>query len=50
LEILKAGKWEESERMSIFEPIPFKGNENMLVDAADRAVKDEEDGDLHETQ
>lgn len=50
LEILKAGKWEESERMSIFEPIPFKGNENMLVDNSNRAVKDEDDGDLMETQ
>jgi hypothetical protein len=29
--------------MSIFEPIPFKGNENMLVDGSNRAVKDEED-------
>jgi hypothetical protein len=36
--------------MSIFEPIPFKGNENMLVDNSNRAVKDEDDGDLMETQ
>ena len=29
--------------MGIFEPIPFKGNENMLVDASNRVVKDEDD-------
>lgn len=37
-------KWEESEK--IFDPIPFKGDENMLVDATNRAIIDEEEGDL----
>jgi predicted RNA-binding protein with RPS1 domain len=38
-------KWDE-ERNSIFEPMPFKGDENMLVDGAkDRAALDDEEGD-----
>ena len=41
LEIFK-DQWNE-ERTGIFEPIPFKGDENMLVDTANRAVKDEDD-------
>jgi hypothetical protein len=44
INIFKAGKWEEEERTSIFEPIPFKGDENMLVDTSNRKVMgDEED-------
>jgi hypothetical protein len=35
-------QWDE-ERVGIFEPIPFKGDENMLVDATNRAVLDEEE-------
>lgn len=31
--------------MGIFEPIPFKGDENMTVDATGRAVLDEEEGE-----
>ena len=41
LEIFK-DQW-DNERTGIFEPIPFKGDENMLVDARNRVVKDEED-------
>lgn len=37
-------KWDE-ERVGIFEPIPFKGDENMTVDATGRAILDEEEGD-----
>ena len=37
-------KWDD-ERVGIFEPIPFKGDENMLVDATNRAVLDDEEGD-----
>lgn len=37
-------KW-DSERGAIFEPMPFKGDENMLVDAKDRAALDDEEGD-----
>jgi hypothetical protein len=32
-------KWDE-DRVGIFEPIPFKGDENMLVDSTNRAVMD----------
>jgi hypothetical protein len=40
-------QWEDSDRADkIFDPIPFKGDENMLVDATGRAIMDEEDGDL----
>jgi hypothetical protein len=45
LKIFEAGKWEEAEIQTIFEPIPFSGEENMLVDSRARAVKDEEDED-----
>lgn len=31
--------------MGIFEPIPFKGDENMLVDARERAIMGEEEDD-----
>lgn len=42
LEIFK-DQWND-DRTGIFEPIPFKGDENMIVvGAADRAVRDEED-------
>ena len=41
LEIFK-DQWNE-DRTGIFEPIPFKGDENMLVDARNRVVKDEDD-------
>ena len=37
-------KWDE-DRLGIFEPIPFKGDENMLVDATGRAVMDQEEGE-----
>jgi len=43
LQILEA-KWDQ-ERNGIFEPMPFKGDENMLVDAKDRAALDEDEGD-----
>lgn len=43
MQILEA-KWDE-ERNGIFEPMPFKGDENMLVDAKDRAALDEEEGE-----
>lgn len=36
--------WNEH-RLGIFEPMPFQGNENMLVDATERAVKEEGEGD-----
>ena len=42
-QILEA-KWDQ-ERNGIFEPMPFKGDENMLVDAKDRAALDEDEGD-----
>ena len=32
-------------RAGIFEPMPFQGNENMLVDASERALKEEGEGD-----
>jgi AP-1 complex subunit gamma-1 len=41
LEIFK-DQW-DNDRTGIFEPIPFKGDENMLVDTANRAVKDDDD-------
>ena len=31
--------------MAVFEPMPFKGDENMLVDAKDRAALDADEGD-----
>mmetsp|Transcript_21890 Transcript_21890/g.33988 ORF Transcript_21890/g.33988 Transcript_21890/m.33988 type:complete len:80 (+) Transcript_21890:1764-2003(+) len=34
----------ENERNVIFEPVPFKGDENMLVDAKDRAALDDDEG------
>ena len=34
--------WDE-ERVGIFEPIPFKGDENMTVDATNRPIFDDED-------
>lgn len=37
-------QWNQ-ERTGIFEPIPFKGDENMLVDQKNRAVADDEDGE-----
>jgi hypothetical protein len=37
-------KW-ESERLKIFDAMPFKGDENMLVDAKDRAAIGDDDGD-----
>jgi hypothetical protein len=37
-------KW-DVERNGIFEPMPFKGDENMLVDAKDRMALDEDEGD-----
>ena len=43
LEILDP-KWDQ-ERNGIFEPMPFKGDENMLVDAKDRAALDDEEGE-----
>lgn len=36
--------WDD-ERVGIFEPIPFKGDENMLVDATNRPIFDEEEGE-----
>lgn len=36
--------WDD-ERVGIFEPIPFKGDENMLVDATNRPIFDDEDGE-----
>jgi len=39
-----AAAW-DSERPTIFEPMPFKGDENMLVDAKDRRTLDEDEGD-----
>jgi AP-1 complex subunit gamma-1 len=32
-------------RAGIFEPMPFQGNQNMLVDASERALKEEGEGD-----
>jgi hypothetical protein len=43
LAILSEG-WKDL-RVSIFEPMPFKGDENMLVDAKDRAALDADEGD-----
>ena len=37
-------KWDQ-ERNGIFEPMPFKGDENMLVDAKDRAALDDDEGE-----
>lgn len=34
----------DNERSTIFEPMPFKGDENMLVDAKDRAALDADEG------
>ena len=39
-----AQQWEEEERTAIFDPIPFKGDENMLVDTTGRAILDDGDG------
>jgi len=35
----------DNERNTIFEPMPFKGDENMLVDAKDRAALDADEGE-----
>ena len=35
----------DSERMGLFEPMPFKGDENMTVDVKGRAILDEEEGE-----
>lgn len=35
----------QNERQTIFEPMPFKGDENMLVDAKNRKTLDEDEGD-----
>ena len=35
----------ESKRATIFEPMPFKGDENMLFDNKDRAALDEDEGE-----
>lgn len=43
IQILDA-KWDQ-ERGGIFEPMPFKGDENMLVDAKNRAALDVDEGD-----
>ena len=40
-------KWDD-ERVGIFEPIPFKGDENMTVDATNRPIFDDEDTDATE--
>lgn len=37
-------KWDE-DRHGIFEPIPFKGDENKLYDDTNRPVFDEEEGE-----
>ena len=37
-------KWDD-DRHGIFEPIPFKGDENKLYDDKDRPELDEEEGD-----
>ena len=37
-------KWDQ-ERTGIFEPMPFKGDENMLVDAKNRAALDNDEGE-----
>jgi AP-1 complex subunit gamma-1 len=37
-------KW-DNERKDIFDPMPFKGDENMLVDAKDRAALDQDEGE-----
>ena len=31
--------------MGLFEPMPFKGDENMTVDVKGRAILDEEEGE-----
>jgi hypothetical protein len=36
--------WDQH-RIGIFEPMPFQGDENMLVDATERAVREEGEGD-----
>ena len=36
--------WDQH-RTGIFEPMPFQGDENMLVDATERAVREEGEGD-----
>ena len=37
-------EWDDQDK--IFDPIPFKGDVNMLVEASDRAAFDEDEGDL----
>jgi len=45
IKIFEAGKWDEEERAAIFDFIPFKGDENMLVDTKNRKIMgDEDDG------
>ena len=42
--IILSDNW-SSERNGIFEPMPFKGDENMTFDAHDRAALDADEGD-----
>ncbi len=35
----------DGERVGLFEPIPFKGDENMTVETKNRAALDEDEGD-----
>jgi hypothetical protein len=46
IKIFEQGKWDDEERNGIFEPIPFKGDENMLVDTKDRKVMGDEDDEV----
>ena len=39
----------DSHRIGIFEPMPFQGDENMLVDASGRAINEEEDDEDADT-
>ena len=38
----------DKHRLGIFEPMPFQGNENMLVDQTERAIKGDGEGDDEE--
>lgn len=42
--IILGDSW-TNERNGIFEPMPFKGDENMTFDATDRAALDADEGD-----
>jgi len=46
IKIFETDQWDEEERNAIFEPIPFKGDENMLVDTKDRKVMGDEDDEV----